>query len=78
MSSPPYKKYQRKTCGPRFWHLHPEQVREGGRVADGVIVGSAIVKMIEENLNNPELVAKVGDFVSSLVGELKSGNGSYG
>jgi tryptophan synthase alpha subunit len=31
-----------------------------------VIVGSAIVKIIEENIDSPSLVDKVGDFVSSL------------
>lgn len=34
--------------------------------ADGIIVGSAIVRIIEENIGNPSLVGKVGDFVNSL------------
>jgi tryptophan synthase alpha subunit len=38
---------------------------------DGVIVGSAIVKMIGENLKQPDLVIRVGDFVFSLVRALK-------
>jgi tryptophan synthase alpha chain len=44
----------------------PEQAREVGRFADGVIVGSAIVKMIEENLKQPDMITRVGDFVASL------------
>ena len=36
------------------------------RFADGVIVGSAIVKMIEENVKQPDLVIRVGGFVASL------------
>jgi tryptophan synthase alpha chain len=49
----------------------PEQVKEIGRYADGVIVGSAIVKIIEENLENPNLTERVGDFISSLANVLK-------
>jgi tryptophan synthase alpha chain len=49
----------------------PEQVRETSRIADGVIVGSAIVKMIEENLKHPDLVTRVGSFVVSLADALK-------
>ena len=49
----------------------PEQAREVSRFADGVIVGSAIVKMIEENLNRPDLVERVGGFVSSLAKALQ-------
>jgi tryptophan synthase alpha subunit len=37
-----------------------------------VIVGSAIVKLIEEHRNSPDLVRKVGDFVSSLSYALKT------
>ena len=38
------------------------------RVADGVIVGSAIVKSIREHIGHKGLVSKVGAFVSSLKG----------
>ena len=34
--------------------------------ADGVIVGSAIINVIEQNLENPKLVELVGKFVQSL------------
>lgn len=34
--------------------------------ADGVIVGSALVKVIEENGNSPDLVAKAAAFVKAL------------
>jgi len=50
----------------------PEQAREVGLFADGIIVGSAIVKIIEENLAKPNLISKVGDFISSLAKALKS------
>ncbi|MFH1853749.1 MAG: tryptophan synthase subunit alpha [Candidatus Omnitrophota bacterium] len=44
----------------------PEQVRAVSRVADGVIVGSAIIKVIEENKNKKGLVNEVGKFVRRL------------
>ncbi len=40
------------------------QVSQWG--ADGVIVGSALVKVIEENIGNPELVHHAADFVRAL------------
>ena len=66
------KKYSQKPVAVGFGISTPEQVKEVSRIADGVIVGSAIVKMIEENLGNPELVAKVGDFVFSFAEGLKT------
>ncbi len=50
----------------------PEQAKAISRFADGVIVGSAIVKIIEENLKNPDMINRVGDFVSSLAKALRS------
>ncbi|MDB4896828.1 MAG: tryptophan synthase alpha subunit [Firmicutes bacterium] len=47
----------------------PEHVRSVAQLADGVIVGSAIVKLCGEDLPRAEMVAKVGRFV----GELKAG-----
>jgi tryptophan synthase alpha chain len=42
-------------------------VEEVATMAEGVIVGSAIVDMIIHHQNDPHLVQKVGEFVSSLV-----------
>jgi tryptophan synthase alpha chain len=42
------------------------QVKKLGADFDGVIVGSAIVNIIEQNLGRRDLVAKVGNFVKSL------------
>jgi tryptophan synthase alpha chain len=47
------------------------QVKEVSRFADGIIVGSAIVKIIEKNIDSPSLVEKVGHFVASLARALK-------
>lgn len=44
----------------------PEQAAKVASWADGIIVGSAIVKIIEENIENPDLVQKVGEFVKHL------------
>ena len=66
------RKYSQKPVAVGFGISTPEQVKEAGRIADGVIVGSAIVKMIEENLKHPDLVIRVGDFVFSLADALKT------
>jgi tryptophan synthase alpha chain len=65
------KKQGKKPVAVGFGISNQEQARQLSRFADGVIVGSAIVKVIEENLNHHDLVAKVGDFVTSLARALK-------
>ncbi len=47
----------------------PAQVRLLAKVSDGVIVGSAIVNKIKENIGNKDLVMRVGRFVRELVGK---------
>lgn len=42
------------------------QVKELGKYFDGVIVGSAIISIIEKNLGKKDLVKKVGRFVRNL------------
>jgi tryptophan synthase alpha chain len=49
-----------------FGISNPFQVRQINRFADGVIVGSAIVKKIKENIGRPDLVKKVANFVYKL------------
>jgi tryptophan synthase alpha chain len=44
----------------------PGQVRAIARVADGVIVGSAIVKEIEKNAKRGDMVMRVAAFVKKL------------
>ncbi len=46
----------------------PKQVRDIQRIADGVIVGSAIVKKIKEGIGKPNLINKVVSFVEDLKG----------
>ena len=66
------KEQSKKPVAVGFGISTPEQAKRIGLFADGVIVGSAIVKMIEENVRHPELTLKVKDFVSSFVEALKS------
>jgi tryptophan synthase alpha chain len=51
----------------------PEQAREVGRVADGAIVGSAIVRLVEQHGGTPDLLARVGDFIAALKAPLRAG-----
>ncbi|HET6466142.1 MAG TPA: tryptophan synthase subunit alpha [Nitrospiria bacterium] len=44
----------------------PEQAKALGEMADGVIVGSAIVRLIEQHLEDPELPFVVSAFVKRL------------
>jgi tryptophan synthase alpha chain len=46
----------------------PQQVREIARFADGVVIGSAVVRLIDENKKNPDLVR----IVSNYAGEIKN------
>jgi len=45
--------------------------------ADGVIVGSALVKVIEENIGNPELVHRAVAFVQALKQGVLAGHGEH-
>ena len=53
---------------------HPAQVAAVGRLADGVIVGSAIVRLVEEHADSPELVETVGAFIAALKAPLRVGS----
>jgi tryptophan synthase alpha chain len=44
----------------------PEQAAAVGRLADGVAVGSAIVRTIEQHAGAAGLVQNVGDFIAAL------------
>ena len=46
----------------------PEDVAAVAASADGVVIGSAFERIIEENLDHPELVPMVGDAVKRLKG----------
>ena len=54
-----------------FGISNERQIKMISKAADGVIVGSAIIKIIEKNLNSPDLVKKVSNFVSRLARAMK-------
>lgn len=49
----------------------PQQAAALARAADGVIVGSAIVRLIEEQMDRPDLITHVGRFVKDLKEAIK-------
>lgn len=55
-----------------FGISHPEQAREIGKLADGVVVGSALVRLIAENSNNAGLLKIIGDYAAGIKRVLKS------
>ena len=54
-----------------FGIARPEQVATVGALADGVVVGSAIVRMIEDRAGSPALVDDVGAFIAELKAPLR-------
>jgi tryptophan synthase alpha chain len=60
------KKVTNKPVCVGFGITSPEQVKAISRIADGVIVGSAIVKEIQMHAKDKNLVAKTAKFVQSL------------
>ncbi len=51
-----------------FGISRPEQVRSVWEIADGAVVGSAIVSVMDKNRDSKELVSKVGNFCRWLTG----------
>jgi len=52
----------------------PEQAALVGRLADGVVVGSAIVRLVERHASSAELLDRVGDFIAGLKAPLRGGS----
>jgi len=65
------KRFTEKPVCAGFGISTPQQVKEIGSAADGVIVGSAIVKAIEQHKGNHNLVPAVSRYVASLVKALR-------
>lgn len=53
----------------------PDQIRELAPVADGLIVGSALVRRLAEAVNRPrnEVVKEIGQFIGDLAAALEDG-----
>jgi tryptophan synthase alpha chain len=60
------KRYTDKPVCVGFGISRPEQVRQINCYADGAIVGSAVIKKIQQNIGKPGLVKRVGRFVRYL------------
>jgi tryptophan synthase alpha chain len=58
-----------------FGISNPDQVRMVAGMADGVIVGSAIVSLLERYGGTANLVQRAGDFVASLKAATATNNG---
>ncbi|WP_165227343.1 tryptophan synthase subunit alpha [Aquisphaera insulae] len=58
----------------------PDQVRRLAPVADGLIVGSALVRRLADAINRPraEVVKEVGEFIGELAGAMKIQAGEPG
>lgn len=65
------RKYSALPIAVGFGISQAAQVRQLALVSDAVVVGSAIVKKIEENLKNVHLIKRVADFVQGLAKGLK-------
>lgn len=55
-----------------FGISNPEQARQVAQLADGVVVGSAVVDQIARHGHSPELLPRVSAFVQSLAQAVKS------
>jgi tryptophan synthase alpha chain len=50
----------------------PDQVKEVSMLADGVVVGSALVRFIEQNASRPDLAGRLQEFTASLTRPLQT------
>jgi len=57
-----------------FGVSNPDQARQVAHLADGVVVGSAIVKRIAQFTGQPGMAEMVADFVRPLASAAKFGN----
>ncbi len=55
-----------RPLGLGFGISSPEQAHEAARLADGVIVGSAIINVMEKHAGAPDMIRLVGEYVTSL------------
>ncbi len=60
------KKYTQKPLCVGFGISKPQHLREVFKVADGAIIGSAVIKVIKDNIGKKDLVKRVGKFVERL------------
>ena len=61
------KKYTHKPVCVGFGVSNSSQIKQINKIADGAIVGSAIVKIIKDNIGKPDLIKRVSNFTRSLI-----------
>lgn len=44
----------------------PEMAQKMKEYCDGVIIGSAVMKIVEEDIPKEEMIRKVGEFISQV------------
>jgi tryptophan synthase alpha chain len=49
-----------------FGITNPKQAREISDIADGIVIGSAVMRLIDENKSNPDLVKIVSAYVTEI------------
>ncbi len=65
------KRFTKKPVCVGFGVSNPVQAKRISSFADGIIVGSAIIKIIEKNIGKRDLVKKVGRFAASIARGIK-------
>lgn len=60
------RNYSSLPVGIGFGVSRPEQVKQISQYADAIIVGSAIIKLVEQHIGKQDMIEKVGQFVRSL------------
>ncbi|MGH7221194.1 MAG: tryptophan synthase subunit alpha [Nitrospiraceae bacterium] len=74
------EKIRKVTCVPvavGFGVATPEDAAKVAAIADGVIVGSAIVKLIAAHRQKPEMVKRVAEFVRSLKNAMREAQAKH-
>ena len=75
--APMMQKIRNKTAKPvaiGFGISNTVQAAEAASLADGIVIGSAIVKIVEENLEDQAMTARVRDFASSIKAAISDGS----
>lgn len=54
-----------------FGISEPQQAGDIGRFADGVVIGSAVVRLIDENKNKHDFIKTVSDYIRNIKKELR-------
>ena len=75
--APMMEKIKRETAKPvavGFGISDARQAAEACGFADGIVIGSAIVKIVEENLEDEAMAARVRDFASGIKAAISDGS----